>query len=90
MDKQGHRLTGKADEFLRSFQEQALETDDEESPRKMTLSEYMSSPAFQRRQKIAAEAAERSAYEKKMAFRLAQAQNPIKARPRRKRGRKVR
>lgn len=72
MDKQGHRLTGKETEFLRSFQEQDLEKDDEaeEAPRKITLSEYMSSPEFQRGQKIASEAADRSAFEAKMAFRI--------------------
>lgn len=62
----------------------------EDHPRKMSLSEYLSSPEFQRQQKIAAEAADRSAFERKMAFRSAQAENPIKGRPRRKRGRKVR
>ena len=60
------------------------------SPRKVTLSEYLSSPEFQRRQKIESERAERSAFERKMAFRSAQEQNPIKGRPRRKRGRKGR
>ena len=60
------------------------------SPRKVSLSEYMSSPEFQRKQKIAAEAADRSAFQRKMAFRSAQEQNPIKAKPRRKRGRKAR
>lgn len=87
----GHRLTGKEAEFLRSFQEQDLETGEaEETPRKMSLSEYTSSPEFQRRQKIASEAADRSAFEEKMRLRAAQSQNPIKGRPRRKRGRKVR
>ena len=86
MDKQGNTLTGRENEFLRSFSEK----DEEEAPRKVTLSEYLSSPEFQRQQKIASEQAQRSAFEKKMAFRSAQEQNPIKGRPRRKRGRKVR
>ena len=86
MDKQGNTLTGRENEFLRSFSEK----DEEEAPRKITLSEYLSSPEFQRRQKIESERAERSAFEKKMAFRSAQEQNPIKGRPRRKRGRKGR
>ena len=86
MDKQGNILTGRENEFLRSFSEK----DEEEAPRKVTLSEYLSSPEFQRKQKIESERAERSVFEKKMAFRSAQEQNPIKGRPRRKRGRKVR
>lgn len=106
MDRQGNiwtpeevqqrlgELTG-AEEVPRkhSPDEQSLRDehrDVEETPRKMSLSEYMSSPEFQRKQKIAAEAADRAAFERKMAFRSAQAQNPIKGRPRRKRGRKVR
>ena len=60
------------------------------SPRKVSLSEYMSSPEFQRRQKIASEREQRAAFERKVAFRSAQEQNPIKGRPRRKRGRKGR
>ena len=86
MDRQGNILTGKENEFLRSFSEK----DEEEAPRKITLSEYLSSPEFQRKRKIESERAQRSAFEKKMAFRSAQEQNPIKGRPRRKRGRKVR
>ena len=61
-----------------------------DTPRKISLSEYLSSPEFQRKQKIASERAEQREYEAKMAFRSAQQQNPIKPRPRRKRGRKVR
>ena len=86
MDKQGNTLTGRENEFLRSFSEK----DEEEAPRKVTLSEYLSSPEYQRKRKIESERAERSAFEKKMAFRSAQEQNPIKGRPRRKRGRKAR
>ena len=86
MDRQGNILTGKENEFLRSFSEK----DEEEAPRKITLSEYLSSPEYQRKRKIESERAERSAFEKKMAFRSAQEQNPIKGRPRRKRGRKGR
>ena len=86
MDKQGNILTGKENEFLRSFSEK----DEEEAPRKITLSEYLSSPEYQRKRKIERERKDREAFEKKMAFRSAQEQNPIKGRPRRKRGRKVR
>ena len=86
MDKQGNTLTGRENEFLRSFSEK----DEEEAPRKITLSEYLSSPEYQRKRKIESERAERAAFEKKMAFRSAQEQNPIKGRPRRKRGRKGR
>ena len=84
MDRQGNILTGKENEFLRSFSEKEID----EVPRKVTLSEYLSSPEFQRKRKIESERAQRSAFEKKMAFRSAQEQNPIKGRPRRKRGRK--
>ena len=86
MDKQGNTLTGKENEFLRSFSEKEID----EVPRKVTLSEYLSSPEFQRKRKIERERKDREAFEKKMAFRSAQEQNPIKGRPRRKRGRKVR
>ena len=61
-----------------------------DEPRKVSMSEYMSSPEFQRRQKIASEREQRAAFERKVAFRSAQEQNPIKGRPRRKRGRKTR
>ena len=90
MDRQGNILTGKENEFLRSFREEGLEEDEEEAPRKVTLSEYLSSPEFQRKRKIERERKDREAFEKKMAFRSAQEQNPIKGKPRRKRGRKVR
>ena len=91
MDKQGHRLTGREEEFLRSFREGDLEKDAaEDAPRKVSLSEYMSSPEFQRRQKVASERVQQSTFQRKVAFRSAQEQNPIKGRPRRKRGRKVR
>ena len=80
MDKQGNILTGKEDEFLRSFREEGLEKDEEEAPRKVTLSEYLSSPEFQRKRKIERELKDREAFEKKMAFRSAQEQNPIKGR----------
>ena len=101
MDKQGNiwtpeevqqrlgELTG-AEGVLRkhSPDEQRLQSDD--SPRKMTLSEYLSSPEVQRQRKIEKEQKDREAFERKVAFRSAQEQNPIKGRPRRKRGRKTR
>ena len=84
MDKRGNFPT--AEELLCSLPEKEID----EVPRKISLSEYLSSPEFQRQRKIESERAQRSAFEKKMAFRSAQEQNPIKGRPRRKRGRKVR
>ena len=48
MDKQGNILTGRENEFLRSFSEK----DEEEAPRKVTLSEYLSSPEVQRKRKM--------------------------------------
>ena len=85
MDKRGNFPT--AEELLCSrFPEKEID----EVPRKVTLSEYLSSPEYQRQRKIESERAQRSAFEKKMAFRSAQEQNPIKGRPRRKRGRKAR
>ena len=77
MDRQGNILTGKENEFLRSFSEKGLEKDEEEAPRKVTLSEYLSSPEFQRKRKIERELKDREAFEKKMAFRSAQEQNPM-------------
>ena len=85
MDKRGNFPT--AEELLCSrFPEKEID----EVPRKVTLSEYLSSPQFQRKQKMERERQDRDAFEKKMAFRSAQEQNPIKGRPRRKRGRKGR
>lgn len=59
-------------------------------PRKMTPEEFFSSPEYQRQRKIARERRDRKVFEKKVAFRAAQEQNPIKGKPRRKRGRKFR
>ena len=85
MDKRGNFPT--AEELLCSrFPEKEID----EVPRKISLSEYLSSPEFQRQQKIASEQAQRSEFERRMKFRSAQEQNPIKGKPRRKRGRKVR
>ena len=84
MDKRGNFPT--AEELLCSLPEKEID----EVPRKISLSEYLSSPEFQRERKIESERKDREAFEKKMAFRSAQEQNPIKGRPRRKRGRKVR
>ena len=90
MDRQGKIVTGREKEFLRSFQEQDLKKDEAEAPRKVTFSEYMSSPEFQRRQKIASERVQQAAFQRQLAFRSAQEQHPIKGRPRRKRGRRRR
>ena len=84
MDRQGNFPT--PEELLCSLPEKEID----EVPRKISLSEYLSSPEFQRERKIESERAQRSAFEKKMAFRSAQEQNPIKGKPRRKRGRKAR
>ena len=84
MDRQGNFPT--AEELLCSLPEKEVDA----VPEKVTLSEYLSSPEFQRERKIESERKDRDAFEKKMAFRSAQEQNPIKGRPRRKRGRKGR
>ena len=85
MDRHGNRIINPA-ELLLAVQEKGVAS----APRKITRAEYFSSPEFQRRQKLAREQRDREAFEKKVAFRVAQEQNPIKAKPRRKRGRKFR
>lgn len=90
MDKQGNIPISGKEAFLGSFREDDLETDTAETPRKVSLSEYLASPEFQRARQVEAERAQRAEYERKMRFRSAQAQNPIKGRPRRKRRRKAR
>ena len=90
MDKQGNRVPSDPQKVLDQFASSLKETDAAETPRKITREEYYSSPEFQRRQKIEKEQRERAAFEKKVAFRAAQEQNPIKGKPRRKRGRKFR
>ena len=82
MDKRGDFPT--AEEILCALPEKEVDS----VPRKITREEYLSSLEFQRRQKIASERAQQAAFQQKMAFRSAQAQNPIKGRPRRKRGRR--
>ena len=84
MDKRGHIPT--AEEILCAMPEK--ETDP--VPQKVTREEYLSSPQFQRAQKIARERQQVVAFQRQLAFRKAQAANPIKGRPRRKRGRKRR
>ena len=71
MDKRGNFPT--AEELLCSLPEKEID----EVPQKVTLSEYLSSPEVQRKRKIESERAQRSAFEKKMAFRSAQEQNPV-------------
>ena len=90
MDKQGNRIPNNAEKVLEQFTRSLTEDDKTETPRKITPEEYFSSPEFQRRQKIAKEQRERESFEKNVAFRAAQEQNPIRARPRKKRGRKFR
>lgn len=83
MDKHGNRIVNPA-ELLVVMQEK------DPAPRKITPAEYYASPEFQRRQKLAKEQREREAFQKNVEFRTAQEQNPIRPRPRRKRGRKFR
>ena len=85
MDRQGNRIMT-PEELLLTLPEKEVDR----VPRKITRDEYYSSPEFQRRLKIEKEAKGRAAFAKKVAFRAAQEQNPIKGRPRRKRGRKFR
>ena len=85
MDRHGNRNLS-PEELLLTIEEKEVDP----VPRKITPEEYFSSPEFQRRQKIEKERRDRAAFERKVAFRAAQEQNPIKGRPRRKRGRKFR
>lgn len=85
MDRQGNRIPS-PEELLLTIEEKEVDP----VPRKITPAEYYSSPEFQRQQKIARERRDRQAFEKKVAFRAAQEQNPIRPKPRRKRGRKFR
>jgi len=86
MDRHGNRIINPA-ELLLVVQEK----DAASAPRKITPAEYYGGfPEFQRRQKLAREQKDREASEKNVAFRAAQEQNPIRPRPRRKRGRKFR
>lgn len=91
MDKQGnHRFTSDPQKVLDQLTRSLTEDDTSETPRKITREEYYSSPEFQRKQKLEKERRDREAFEKKVAFRVAQEQNPIKPKPRKKRGRKFR
>ena len=90
MDKQGNRFPSDPQKVLDQFARSLTGDDEAETPRKITQEEYFSSPEFQRRQKIAKEQREREAFAKRHAFRVAQEQNPIRPKPRRKRGRKFR
>ena len=85
MDKHGNRIIS-PEELLLTVEEKEVDP----APRKITPEEYFSSPAFKRRRKLARQRRERETFEKKVAFRVAQKQNPITAKPRRKRGRKFR
>ena len=85
MDRHGNRIINPT-ELLVVMQEKNAES----VPRKITPAEYYASPEFQRRQKLAKERREREAFAKNVAFRTAQEQNPIRPKPRRKRGRKFR
>lgn len=90
MDKQGNRFPSDPQKVLDQFARSLKEEDTSETPRKITREEYYASPEFQRKQKLEKECRDREAFEKRVAFRAAQEQNPIKPRPRKKRGRKFR
>ena len=90
MDKQGNLIPSDPQKVLDQFARSLKEGNTSETPRKITREEYYSSPEFQRKQKLEKERRDREAFEKKVAFRVAQEQNPIKPRPRKKRGRKFR
>lgn len=85
MDRHGNRIIS-PEELLLTVPEKEVDP----VPRKITPEAYFSSPAFRRRRKLARERREREVFEKKAAFRVAQKQNPIRGKPRRKRGRKFR
>ena len=85
MDRHGNRIIS-PEELLLTLPKKEVDP----VPRKITPEEYFSSPEFQRRQKLARERRDREAFEKRHTFRVAQEQNPIKPKPRRKRGRKFR
>ena len=85
MDRHGNRNLS-PEELLLTIEEKEVDP----VPRKITPAEYYASPEFQRRQKLAKERREREAFAKNVAFRTAQEQNPIRPRPRKKRGRKRR
>ena len=84
MDKQEHIPT--AEEILCRMPEKEVDT----VPRKVTIEEYLASPEFQRARKIEREQQQLAAFQRQLAFRQAQAANPIKGRPRKNRGRKRR
>ena len=84
MDRQGN-LIKTPQELLSDLPTKEIEP----APRKVKIREFPS-PNFQRRWKIEKERRERAAFEKRHAFRVAQEQNPIKPKPRKKRGRKFR
>ena len=85
MDRQGNRIIS-PEELVLTLPKKKRDF----VPRKITPAEYYASPEFQRRQKIARERRARQVFQRKVAFRATQEQNPIKGRPRRKRGRKFR
>ena len=85
MDRHGNRIIS-PEELLLTVPEKEVDP----VPRKIAPEAYYSSPQFQRRQQLARKQREREAFEKKVAFRVAQEQNPITAKPRKKRGRKFR
>ena len=86
MDKHGNRIENEAQvaELLAALSEQ----ESDNPPKKITMQAYFASPEFQRRAKIAKEAVERAKFEARMSLKQAQDLNPIKPRPRKKRGRK--
>ena len=93
MDRQGVPLKQQEDFFKHltdTLSDVKTDVKNSDPPRKMTMQEYEDSSELQRAVKIARERADKEAFEDKMSFRQAQARNPIKPKPRKKRGRKPR
>ena len=85
MDRHGNRIIT-PEELLLTVPEKEVDP----VPRKITPEAYFSGTAFRRHRQLARQRREREVFEKKVAFRVAQEQNPIRGKPRRKRGRKFR
>ena len=91
MDKQGNRIPNNAEKVLEQFTRSLTEDDKAETPRKITPRRILfKSRISEATENCERERRERAAFERKVAFRAAQEQNPIRPRPRKKRGRKFR
>ena len=89
MDKQGKPVSEKVEEFMGSFREIEF-GEKSEGKYKISPDEYFSGESFKQRIKQESLKQQQIMEERRAAFREAQAKNPIKGRPRKKRGRKVR